>query len=547
MLSHQAAIFRSKRFQVSSGGLVLRRGLFLVEIWAASANVLLRKTEVDICVEGDGEKPWVAFLDYVKSHGTNKDTKELSKISGLAFLNEQDEMEFTGYGEPILGNENSFPDYDLLSKGLLSHPEMVKNYFREGKKSSWLQNDHRTYEPNRKPKLAGLWVSKGCVNRCTFCQRFCKGYRLFGLEKLDRHLAELKEKYDVQFIEIFDENFGSNKKHAYEVARIMKKYDMLWFSGGIRCTSFTLEDMKFMKECGCTGIKLGIESGSQKILDIMEKRFVIDDVYTALKNAHEVGTYAPLLFCIGMPGETDQTIKESGKFLAKIARMLGVSPIEVDFSATYAMPFPGASLYEYGQLQRVIGSSVDEEEEFLIFLTDKGASKTSYINLTGMSTKQVLFWDFLLIYEAMHAFYSNLAEKQKRQNSRNMSRSSLSLGERAARLFWKPITCLNEILIHSPLVAKMPRPLIYIPMRNLLYTEYKMHILFRHIMKYFGSEGKKIAENIDFQFKIEEKAKKCRPLTEVQSLRKINKKIRESRSAPQTLTEKNQQILYLGR
>jgi hypothetical protein len=210
---------------------------------------------------------------------------------------------------------------------------------------------------------------------------------------------------------------------------------------------------------------------------------------------------------------------------------------------------------------------VDEEEVFLIYKSDKSTLKDDFVNLTGMSTKTVLFWDFLLVYEATRTFYRNPLKKQnsrdrKRGNKffwswlRSLSFServarfswlrSLSFSERVARFLWKPITCLNEILTINPLVANIPRPLLYIPMRNLLYAEYKMHIFLRHIVRLFGDRGRRIAASLDLQnFQI--KLKKCRPLTETQSLRKINEKIRANLPLPQTLTEKNQQILYLGR
>lgn len=243
---------------------------------AVSANVFLRKTEVDICAIGDGEKTWVEILNYISKHGTKKITKELLKIKGIAFLNEQDEMEFTGYGEKIAGVDYPVPDYDLLSNGVSS---LIRNYFREGKKEIWFSHDKRTYEPKRKPKLAILGTTKGCIAKCSFCQRFCKGYRTLDPNRIESHIIELKEKYDVQFIQTFDECFGADKKYGYELARRFKKHDMLWFCAGIRCTSVIEDDIKFYKECGCTGMKFGVESGSQKILNIMNKGFTVDEIY----------------------------------------------------------------------------------------------------------------------------------------------------------------------------------------------------------------------------------------------------------------------------
>ncbi len=506
---------------------------------AACANVLLRRTEADICVLGEGEEPWVSLLDYVSRYETTKDVKELLKIKGIAFLNEEDEMEFTGYGEPIPDNENPFPDYELLSSGFGSQPNLVGNYFREGKSCNWFMHDARTYELSRKPGLAVLWTTKGCVGRCTFCQRFCKGYHTFDLKQLDSYLTELKERHNVQFIQINDEAFGANREYGLKVAEILKKHDMLWFCGGARCTSFTFEDLRFLHECGCTGIKFGVESGSQKILDIMEKRFMVDDVYAALGNAYRCGIKAPLALCIGMPGETDDTITETGQFLAKIARMRGIPPAELRPEVFWALPLPGAPLYEYGQLQGVIGTSVDEEEAFLINLFDKGAGKENYINLTGISTRRVLFWDFLLFYEVMRTYYSSPVKTQvadKSGDKPEVKIESVFTIKNALRFLPTPISLLNKLLFRRRLVTKIPRQLLYPIMRNLVYSEYLIRRFFTHLPGMFRKG----------QVKPQSK-KRCDVITEAQSLRKINEKIKETRPVPQTLTEKNQQILRLGR
>ena len=66
---------------------------------AASANLVVRKTAVDICVAGDGEIAWVKLLEYTKKYGRKIDPEALSKIKGLAFLNAAGEFIFNGFGE----------------------------------------------------------------------------------------------------------------------------------------------------------------------------------------------------------------------------------------------------------------------------------------------------------------------------------------------------------------------------------------------------------------------------------------------------------------
>ena len=98
---------------------------------------------------------------------------------------------------------------------------------------------------------------------------------------------------------------------------------MLWIATGIRCTSVTYEDIKFYKEHNCSALKFGIESGSQKILDMMDKVFTTDHVNTALNNCHKLSVFSPLALMVGMPGETNETARETGAFIGERSASLG--------------------------------------------------------------------------------------------------------------------------------------------------------------------------------------------------------------------------------
>jgi len=516
---------------------------------SASANIVLRKTEIDLCVLGEGEIPWVNFLDYVKKYGRKKNFKELRRIEGLSFLNNKEELEFTGYGKPIPKDEYPFPDYNILTRNLPSKKFALDHYMIEIKKYPdrwiWFANDPRSEEPHRQPRMASLWTTKGCVGRCTFCQRSVKGYKTFNLQKFDEYLRNLKEKYNVGFIEIIDESFGSNKKHAFEVAKLLKKYDLLWFCGGVRCKSFTLEELEMLKKCGCTSVKFGVESGSNKILTIMEKRFSVEDVYNALKNAHDCGFILALGIQIGMPGETDQTIIETGRYIGKIAKMAGIPPEKIIIDLFYSMPFPATPLYEYGQLKGALGKSIEDEEKHLLYVSDKVCHKEHYLNLNGQKTKTVLFWNFLMKYEAMRKFYKKTSKNMKQNESKipQQPPEKKSFKKKLLQFLWEPISALNEKLSNEPLVVHIPRSLLYIPMRNLLFIEYEMHFLLRPLLKrVFGTKGKLIAQDLEYKLSINS----CTPLSELDSLRNIVKNMREKLPPPKGLTEKNRIILGLG-
>ena len=168
------------------------------------------------------------------------------------------------------------PDFEIMQEGLKINPSKMNNHFRTGISTGWFNLDPRAYEDHHIDKnIVGLFSSKGCVAKCTFCQRSTKGYKVQPLEHLDNHLKYLKKNFDVGYILVSDENFGSDKKQAYQVADIFKKNDMLWMACGVRCVSTTDEDIKYYKDRGCSTLKYGIETGSQKMLDLMEKVFKV--------------------------------------------------------------------------------------------------------------------------------------------------------------------------------------------------------------------------------------------------------------------------------
>jgi radical SAM superfamily enzyme YgiQ (UPF0313 family) len=564
---------------------------------SASANVLLHKTAIDICIQGDGERPWVAFLDYTARFGRDWNRDELAKIVGLTYLDAAREMQFTGYPEKIPASDIPFPDYEVLKVGVRTKPSEFDNYFRNGRLSVWFQFDPRSHEPQRRPKLAALWSTKGCVVRCTFCQRSTKGYQVKDIGSLDEHLTELKEKYDVGFIQVIDENFGSDKKHAYEMARVMKRHDMLWICGGVRCVSVNEDDAVFYKEHGCCGLKFGVESGSQKILDLMEKNFTVENVYDAVRHCYKHGIYSPIAVMTGMPGETDETAAQTGKFLGVLGRMSGVLPEKMGISIFYALPLPGTPLYEYGQQVGVIGDDVDGEEKYLEAISDRNADKGNYININGTPLKTLLFWDFLIRYEATREYVDNtmkteqvasvrlqlqrgvlptevhgvdnvrLEIEQRRKvasggsmqyRSLQAVRSSMGMGlpfyhpYRVARtLLWYArvgATLLNHRLVASPTVARLPRWLVYPPMRNLVYAEFLATKLIRRMFRAAGRHVEPRSLFNDYKFPKPLGAADFKSERRLdRSIRTIVKNRREAGAQPITLTDRNQRILVQGR
>ena len=383
---------------------------------AASAEVVLVKTEVDICVVGDGEIAWVELLSYAKENGNLIKDRQLSNIQGLAYLHEDtDQLVFTGYGRKIdPENFEYIPDYELLIKGLKNRPELLRNYFFRGKGHPYFRADERSNDPARGDNCAYLWATKGCVARCTFCQRSTKGYRTLDMDRVRSHLSALKTKHNVGFIQVADENFGSDRAQALRFAELMKEFDFLWVAMGMRCDSVTEETIKRFAECNCTALKFGVESGSQTMLNIMEKKYTVGEIAQAHRWCANYNIWFNLGMLVGMPGETSETVEESSKMIAEIALLGNKSPAELmGYAAAYPIPFPGTPLYEYGKQLGVIGGTPDEEENFLIYVTAADSFKYFYVNLNGAEPKEALYWEALLMMEANRIFYKTKQAERK--------------------------------------------------------------------------------------------------------------------------------------
>jgi radical SAM superfamily enzyme YgiQ (UPF0313 family) len=528
---------------------------------SASANVVLRKTDVDVCVVGDGEVAWVKLLDYAKQHGRTLAVEALSAIKGLSFLNAAGDLLFTGYGEKVPPSDLCLvPDYDLLKKGLQDRPELLSNYFRPGQGSGWFNHDPRAYESGRKPNIAVLVVNKGCVAKCTFCQRPTKGYRVGNMAELEEHVVYLKENHDVGFIMLADENFGSDREAGVEFARIMKKHDLLWTAGGVRCDSMTRELVRTYAENNCVGMKFGIESGSQKILDIMEKKFLREQVIDAVKWCREFKMFSPLAIMFGMPGETEETARETGKLIAEISVLTNFDPAKGK-ELFYAIPFPGTPLYEYGQQVGVIGTTVEEEERYLENLFSAPSYKLSYVNLNGAPVGEVLFWDVLAQMEAMRYYLTESGKLQEQTQELPAKSADITpepdgifgkesiveilirkIRTRKWRISMYPFATLfvQRKVIPSTSAAKIPRTLLYPFVKLLLLLEYHAIMFFtkksgfNYYQYIVPNKGlKRIGDDYQKSFQVKK----------LVSLRTI---VLSNRAAPQNITEENRIRLMTG-
>lgn len=369
---------------------------------AASAEVVLRKTEIDYCVIGAGEPVLEELLPLLQADRDHNDD-ELKRIYGLCFVGEDNEFNFNGYGQKRHIKNTDIPNYNLLSH------DSVKHYFVPVEKTLSGKIPESIIGKNE----AVVQMSNGCHGHCTFCHRWEKGYIMRPLEQIKEWVGILKKEHNVGYLNLRDENFGANRKSSLEIAKLMHDEGFFWRAGGVRVDSVTPEILRQWKDYGCTHVVYGIESGSQKILDVMEKRVTVAQNIQAIEWALDLGMRCYPQFVLGMPGETDQTIDETTRFVIKLIPKLhldGVCPSSQIY-IKLAMALPGTPLYEYLRSNGRIGSSIDEEEKYLIYISDTQAySQKHYINSSDFPLLKCFVWESML-RSKIDAFY--LMEIQK--------------------------------------------------------------------------------------------------------------------------------------
>lgn len=355
---------------------------------AAAYEVVLRKCRVDLCVIGEGDKVLVNIVRHLERCGRlDPDDRDLYKIKGVAFLSAAGETAFTGQGELVSSDEIEQPDYDLLKKF-----SRIDQYILDPVTRHDFAYDNRTYEPARKgKKMATIFTSKGCINKCTFCHRWIKGYRVMPVEKVIAAIKHLMEAYNVGFFCISDECFGESGQWLEEFIRSIKPLNVLFQIGGMRVSVVKKDPtvIRRLKEAGLTAAYFGMESGSDKILKVMEKNATRDENLFAARICAEAGIYTIIQLVIGMPGENDRTIDETIEFARKATEGSVTSMLSIN----YLQALPGTPSYDLLRHRGMLGASIDDEERYLLKVSDVNASDFSqYTNVSEEDLARVRLW-----------------------------------------------------------------------------------------------------------------------------------------------------------
>ena len=282
-------------------------------------DTLLDKSSIDAVVIGEGEKP----LAHVVKHFSDLDAIKQNPavlLRGTTKPIEQSQLDLV----PDL-DSLPFPAYDLLD---------MDKYFQ-----NWFQMDVVS------PRLKGtnILASRGCPFHCSFCQPtldrlFGKKIRIRSPENVILELKFLKSRYGINSFIFADDTPTAFKEWMVKFSKILiaEKLDLLW-GCNTRISLLDEETMKAMKQAGFRRLMVGVESGSQRVLDdIYKKGIKLGEVPVYFATAKKLGLKIFAYFMMGAPTETEAEIKRT----INLAFSLPID--EATFSIT--TPLPGTNL-----------------------------------------------------------------------------------------------------------------------------------------------------------------------------------------------------------
>jgi len=166
--------------------------------------------------------------------------------------------------------------------------------------------------------MATLISDYGCPYTCTFCIIATIGFKLRSVEKVMEELRHLKN-LGMKEVFFIDQTFAINKPRTKDLLNRMmeEKLDLGWtcFS---RVDVVNEDMLNLMKKAGCHTIMFGVESGSQEVLNNVDKRTTLDVIRNTFSTCRRLGIRTLGTFILGLPGETEETCLQTIKFAKEI-------------------------------------------------------------------------------------------------------------------------------------------------------------------------------------------------------------------------------------
>ena len=209
--------------------------------------------------------------------------------------------------------------------------------------------------PDNGKVQAVVKVARGCPFHCFFCLATPVSGAKVRTRSPENIVAELKEcveKYNIKNFLFWSDIFNFNREWTLELCqKIIESGLKITWSSNTRADTMDEEMARMMYKSGCRLVSIGVESGSQKMLDNIGKKITLDDIRNTVKilkkNKIKIYNY----FVIGLPWETEETVEETIKFAIEL---------DSNFISFYtATPLPGTKYFAYAMMNKLVEGNLD--------------------------------------------------------------------------------------------------------------------------------------------------------------------------------------------
>lgn len=275
---------------------------------------------VEFVLSGEGERQIVSLLEEY-----SKGFKNIRKISGISYLK----------NKKIINND--------LVKGCIDLDDIPFPARELLPEEDYIMNDRLA---GTGYKMVHVLFSRGCQNNCFYCGvpkgRNNNVVRYRSAQNIVKELEELKIK-DIEGFSIIDDCFLTDQVKAIEIIRAVGKVGLKW-SLAARVDQINETIVNELKASNCLEIKLGLETGSDTLLEKMNKQCTVEDAKRAIRliRSYEISVKAFII--TGLPFETKITNEETKKFLKEMGKN-NINRI----SLLRFVPLPGSYIYNNPQ------------------------------------------------------------------------------------------------------------------------------------------------------------------------------------------------------
>jgi len=194
---------------------------------------------------------------------------------------------------------------------------------------------------SRKNPVGYMETNRGCNHHCTFCSQRIFGHSIRS-KSTRRVIDEMFRMLELGFndIHIKDDNFTADIEQAKETCRLLisEKFPAPWaLPTGVNVEDVDAEFFSLAKEAGCYQISFGIESGVPEVLSAVNKHQSLQKIREAVEMAHRADLETVGFFMMGLPGDTEETMKRSIRFAQSLPLTYA--------KASMTLPFPSSALY----------------------------------------------------------------------------------------------------------------------------------------------------------------------------------------------------------